>query len=144
MRNKVSLASDNCSPVYPSIIQAITEANDGYATSYGGDFWTEQVESLFKEVFQRGMKTLLVPSGTGSNVLALKLACKRHESVLCSEIAHILVAESGAAESVVGVKLIPVFSENGKIYPAEIVKKLKQERLSGKHATSPRVLSVTQ
>ncbi len=141
---KVCLSSDNSSPVHPSVIQAIVEANDGHAPSYGDDFWTKELEGHFEETFGRKVKTLLVPSGTGSNVLGLKLACKRHESVLCSDMAHILTAESGALESVVGAKLIAVPSEKGKVYPEAILKKLRQETFAGKHATSPRVLSITQ
>src|ERR1700722_6448441 len=77
-------------------------------------------------------------------LIALKLACRRHESVICTDIAHIQYQESGAAESIVGCKLLTVPHQEGKITPEGIIHKLRMERAFGKHSTSPRVLSITQ
>ena len=41
-QKKICLASDNWTPAHPLIIKAITEANEGYAPSYGSDAWTEE------------------------------------------------------------------------------------------------------
>ncbi len=86
----------------------------------------------------------MVTTGTGANVLALKLACRRHESTICTDIAHIQYQESGAAESIVGCKLLTVPHQSGKVTPQTLLKKLKSERAFGKHSTVPRVLSITQ
>jgi threonine aldolase len=141
---KICLASDNFATVHPAIMEAISEANKGYAPSYGSDLWTAQAEKLICHAFKASPKVLILPNGTGVNILALKLACKRHESVICSDIAHIQYQESGAAESIVGCKLLTVPHQEGKITPEGITKKLKTERAFGKHSTSPRVLSITQ
>ena len=85
-----------------------------------------------------------IPTGTGSNIFALTLACRRHESVICTDIAHIQYQESGATEAVIGCKLLTVPHCDGKITPDEILKKLKKERAFGKHSTFPRVLSISQ
>ncbi|MCX6990058.1 MAG: aminotransferase class I/II-fold pyridoxal phosphate-dependent enzyme [Chlamydiae bacterium] len=141
---KICLASDNFTPVHPSIMEAISEANSGYAPSYGSDTWTAQAEALIAQSFKASPKVLFMLNGTGANVLALKLACKRHESVICTDIAHLHYQESGAAEAVVGCKLLKVPHHEGKITPEGISKRLKIERAFGKHSTSPRVLSITQ
>jgi threonine aldolase len=141
---KICLASDNFAPVHPLVLEAIAEANAGFAPAYGSDPWTEQAEQLIQEAFNAKCKMFIVPSGTGANVLALKLACKRHESVICTDIAHMNYQESGAAESVVGCKLLTVPHLSGKAKPEDILKKLKKERAFGKHSTAPRVLSITQ
>ena len=141
---KICLASDNFATIHPAIMEAISEANKGYAPSYGSDLWTAQAEKLICHAFKASPKVLILPNGTGVNILALKLACKRHESVICSDIAHIQYQESGAAESIVGCKLLTVPHQEGKITPEGITKKLKTERAFGKHSTSPRVLSITQ
>ncbi len=143
-QKKICLASDNWAPAHPKVIQAITEANEGFCPSYGSDPWTEEAQKLIQEAFNSPCKIFPVPTGTGANVLALKLACKRYESVICTDIAHIQYQESGAAESIVGCKLLLVPHANGKLTTEAVLKKIKTERAFGKHSTSPRVLSITQ
>ncbi len=144
IQEKICLASDNFSPTHPLVMEAILEANQGYAFAYGSDAWTKQAEELIREEFKSSPKVLIVPNGTGANVLALKIACRRQESVICTDIAHINTQETGAAEAVVGCKLLTVPHKNGKLSPESVLSKLKQETALGKHATSPRVLSITQ
>ena len=144
MTEKLSFASDNLSPAHPLVLNALCEANLGHAIPYGGDLWTLQAEEIIQRAFRKKCKILFVPSGTAANVLGLKIACKRHESILCSDIAHIDCQESGAAESVIGCKLLRVPSKGGKIYPEEIFTQLQRERGFGRHGTSPRILSITQ
>jgi threonine aldolase len=141
---KIPFASDNYTPVHPLIIEAISLANQGLSPPYGGDPWTEEATTLIQETFGRPCKVLLLPTGTGSNVLALKLACKSHASVLCSDIAHICYQESGAAEAIVGCKLIKVPSVGGKMTLADVRKTLARECAFGKHSTKPGILSITQ
>ena len=140
----ICLASDNCVPAHPLIVQSVVEANQGSAPSYGADQWTQKAEQVIQKVFKTDCKVCIVPSGTGSNVLALKIACQRHESIICTDIAHIHYQESGAVESIVGCKLLTIPHSNGKVTPEGIEKKLKRERSCGKHGTCPRVLSITQ
>ncbi len=144
IEQKVCLASDNWTPVHPLVIQAVIEANVGYAPSYGSDPWTEEAGKLIQSAFKSNCKVFMVPTGTGANIIGLKLSCHRHESVICTDIAHIHYQESGAAESIIGCKLLTVPHQEGKITPDTIVKKLISERAFGKHSTSPRVLSITQ
>lgn len=143
-QKKICLASDNWTPAHPLVMKAIVEANDGYAPSYGSDPWTEEAQKLIQGAFRRDCKVFIVPTGTGANILALKLSCRRHESIICTDIAHIQYQESGAAESIVGCKLLTVPHQKGKMTPEAVSKKLKSERAFGKHSTSPRVLSITQ
>lgn len=143
-QEKICLASDNFTGAHPSAIEAITIANRGNAPSYGSDVWTEKAIELIQKAFNAKPKVFFTPNGTGANVFALTLCCKRHESVICSDIAHIHYHESGAAESMVGCKLLTVPNKEGKVTPEEIVHKLKKERAFGKHSTAPRVLSITQ
>jgi threonine aldolase len=141
---KICLASDNWTPAHPLIMQAVIEANVGVAPAYGADPWTEEAEKLIQTVFKSPCQVFFVPTGTGANVLGLKIACRRHESVLCTDIAHLQYQECGAAESIVGCKLLSIPHQEGKISPSGLLKKLKSERAFGKHSTSPRILSITQ
>ncbi|MEZ5315076.1 MAG: aminotransferase class I/II-fold pyridoxal phosphate-dependent enzyme [Chlamydiales bacterium] len=143
-QKKIYLASDNWAPAHPLIVKAVIEANKGYAPSYGSDAWTEEAGNLIQKAFKKNCKVFIVPTGTGANIFALRLCSKAYESVICTDIAHIQYQESGAAEALVGCKLLTVPSQKGKATPTEIVKKLKREKAFGKHSTSPRVLSITQ
>jgi threonine aldolase len=143
-KKKVCLASDNWAPAHSAILEAVVEANQGYTPSYGADLWTEKAQKLIQRVFKSSCKVFIVPSGTGSNVFGLKLACRRYESVICTDIAHIEYQESGASESIIGCKLLTVSHQEGKITSKALLKKLKIERAFGKHSTSPRVLSISQ
>jgi len=143
-QNKICLASDNWTSAHPSIIKIVAEANEGCAPAYGSDIWTEEAQKMIQNAFNSKCKVFIVPTGTGANVFGLRLACRRYESVICTDIAHINYQESGAAESLIGCKLLMVAHQNGKITPNVVLKKLKNERAFGKHSTSPRILSITQ
>lgn len=143
-QQKICLASDNWTPAHPLVVQAIVEANNGYASAYGSDPWTEEAERLIQKAFKSQCKVFMVPTGTGSNIFALRTACRSFESVICSDIAHIQTQETGAAEALVGCKLLTVPHREGKISSEEVLKKIKAERSIGKHCTQPRVLSLTQ
>ena len=143
-QDKLFLASDNWSPTHPLILETVVKANEGFAASYGGDFWTLEAQKIVQKAFKSDCKVFLLPTGTGSNILALKLCCHRHESVICTDIAHIQYQESGAAESIIGCKLLTVPHREGKLTPEAILKKLRNEKTFGKHSTSPRVVSIAQ
>jgi len=140
----IFLASDNTSPAHPNIIEYILKANQHHASSYGSDQWTQSASELLAEVFKKTCKVLFVPTGTGANNLSLKLMLKSHHSVICSDIAHIAVNETGAPEALMGCKLLLVKSHHGKISADNVLHTLKKERFAGKHSSDPKVVSITQ
>src|SRR5438132_943252 len=48
----MNFASDNTAGVAPAILNAIAQANDGYALGYGGAAGTARVEQRFAELFE--------------------------------------------------------------------------------------------
>ncbi len=144
MKEKLYLASDNWAPAHPDILEAFVEANQGFAPGYGADRWTEEAKKIIQSQFKTSGKVLMVPTGTGANVLALKLAVRPYESIICTDIAHISYHECGALEALIGCKLLTVPHHQGKVTPSALLKKIKTERAFGKHSTSPKVLSITQ
>jgi threonine aldolase len=142
---KVCLASDNWAPAHPLVLQAIVSANDQCAAAYGTDWWTEEATSLIRETLSSAhARVFMVPTGTGANVLALKLCCARFESIICTDSAHINFQESGALEAIVGAKILTVPHYNGKLTPELILRRLYRERAFAKHGTVPRVVSIAQ
>jgi len=141
MTSPKSFGSDNHAGVHPAVLQAIVDANSGDAVSYGADAWTERVADELREAFGAD-DAFLVLNGSGANVLGLGLLLRRHEAVICAESAHINTDECGAPERLLGTKLLPVPSPDGKITPEHIA-----AQLSGRgddHRSQPGVVAVTQ
>jgi len=49
----MNFASDNTAPIAPDILDAIVEANRGFARGYGNDDWTLTVERRLSQLFER-------------------------------------------------------------------------------------------
>jgi len=141
MTQRKSFGSDNHAGVHPAILQAIMDANQGDAVSYGADERTEQVAARLREVFG-AEDAFLVPNGSGANVLGLSLLLGRHEGVICAESAHIYTDECGAPERLIGTKLLAVPSPDGKITPEGIAVYLAGR--GDDHRSQPGVVAVTQ
>ena len=78
----MNFASDNTAPVEPAILDAIVQANAGYAMGYGNDDWTKGVERRLAEIFERDVTVFLVPTGTAANALSLAQVMPRAEIVV--------------------------------------------------------------
>jgi threonine aldolase len=137
-----SFGSDNHAGTHPAVMRAIVEANTGDAIPYGADPWTEKaVGEIRRQAGAKG-EVYLVLNGSGANVLGLALLLGRHEAVICAESAHINTDECGAAERILGAKLLTVPAPDGKITPDLIA-----TRLTGRgdeHFAQPGVVAVTQ
>jgi threonine aldolase len=123
-------------------MRAIAEANTGDAVAYGADPWTERATSELRRLAGAGGEVYLVLNGSGANVLGLGLLLGRHEAVICAESAHINTDECGAAERILGTKLLTVPAPDGKLTPELIA-----SRLAGRgdeHFAQPGVVAITQ
>ncbi|HUZ84048.1 MAG TPA: beta-eliminating lyase-related protein, partial [Gaiellales bacterium] len=77
-------ASDNYAGAHPAVLQAIAEANNGHAASYGDDEWTARAVARFREQLGN-VEVSFVFNGTGANVVALAQMLRPHEAVICPE-----------------------------------------------------------
>ena len=137
-----SFGSDNHSGAHPAVMRAIVEANTGDAVAYGADPWTERATSELRRLARADGEVYLVLNGSGANVLGLGLLLDRHEAVICAESAHIHTDECGAAERILGTKLLTVPAPDGKLTPELIA-----SRLAGRgdeHFAQPGVVAITQ
>lgn len=139
---KKTFASDNYSGVHPAIMEALIQANNGHAASYGADQYTASCIEKFKEYFGSDIDVYLVYNGTGANVLGLQTITQSFHSILCAELAHINVDESTAPEKHLGCKLVSVSAPDGKITPDQI--ELKIQRIDDQHHPQAKVISVSQ
>jgi threonine aldolase len=140
--SRISFASDNHAGVHPRVLEAIAEANRGFAPAYGADPWTERLREVFRAEFGASATVYPVFNGTGANVIALSSALRSYEAVICAAKSHIDVDEAGAPERVGGFKLLTIATPDQKLTVDLIREKLA--RRGDVHAVQPRVVSLTQ
>lgn len=140
--NKRGFASDNNSGIHPYVLKAIEMANVGHVVGYGDDIYTEKAKELLREEFGNDIEVFFTLTGTGANILSIQTLCHSFNSIICTETAHIHVDECGAPEKFTGSKLVAIPSENGKVSPSELLKKM--HAFGFEHHSQPGLLSISQ
>ena len=141
----MNFASDNTAGVAPAILDAIVQANHGYARGYGNDDWTESVERRLSEIFERDVAIFLVPTGTAANALALAQITPPWGVVMCHAESHIVTDECGAPEFFGGgLKLVGLSGDDGKIAPDTLKAALAGYGGHSPHQMIASALSITQ
>lgn len=142
---RVNFASDNTAPVAPAVLDAIAQANHGYARGYGNDDWTQNVERRLAEIFEHDVAVFLVATGTASNALALAQFCPPWGVVFCHVESHIATDECGAPEFFgSGLKLAVLPGDAGKIATDTLATALAGYGDLAPHQMIPAALSLTQ
>jgi threonine aldolase len=137
-----SFASDNHAGAHEAVLRALADANTGDAAAYGEDPWTARASAELAAAFGATGGVFFVFNGTAANVLGISLLLRPYEAVICAESAHLNVDECGAAERVLGCKLLTVPAPDGKLTPA-----LVASRLGGRgdeHRVQPRAVAISQ
>jgi len=135
-------ASDNHAGAHEAVLRMIARANTGAATAYGGDRWTRRACDGIQALLGARGGVFLVFTGTAANVLGLSLLLRPYEGVICPESAHLNTDECGAAERVLGSKLLTVPTPDGKLTPALIATRLGDR--DDVHRVQPRVVAISQ
>ena len=140
----MNFASDNQYGVHAAIMAALSEANHGTASSYGGDQWTRRAEEALAQVFERQVKAYLVVTGTAANALSLSVIAPPYGAIFAHAEAHSNVDECGAPELMTGgAKMIGLDTPGGKITPEAIATRLKTF-IRGEHDPKPAAVTITQ
>ncbi len=139
---KRGFGSDNHAGIHPQILASLSAANIEHAPAYGTDEWTDQAIEAFRREFGREAQVFFLFNGTAANVTALRVLAKPHQSIFCSDVAHIHVDECGAPEYMIGCKLLPLPSVDGKISVVELEKAFI--RRGDQHFSQTQVISLTQ
>src|ERR1043166_8901574 len=141
----MNFASDNTAGVAPAILDAIAQANGGYALGYGEDEITARVERRLPDGFEHEVAVFLVPTGTAANALALAQLTPPWGAVLCHAESHIVTDECGATEFYGGgIKLVTLPGEGCKIAPTTLQAALERGPWGGPHHVTPAALSLSQ
>jgi len=141
----MNFASDNTSPVHPLVLQALSRANEGYASGYGADDIMERVRAQVRAVFEAPEAAVyLVATGTAANVLALACFCPPWAAIYCHRNAHIEEDECGAPEFYTGgSKLVLVDGAHAKMSPEGLKKAIGFTARAGVHNVQKGMLSLT-
>lgn len=139
-----TFASDNYSAVHPQVIEFLTTINtEGHAPSYGEDAITRQAKQAFSSEFDGEPEILFVPTGTGANILSLKLLLEKpYEAVITSHVSHIFEEETGALASATGTHIFTVNHTNGKIDFQALKDDVALRKNLGFHSSVPKVVSI--
>jgi len=141
----MNFASDNTAPIAPAILDAIVEANRGFASGYGDDDWTRAVERRLCEIFEREVAAFLLPTGTAANALALAHVTPPWGVVFAHAESHIITDECGAPEFFGGgLKLCGLAGLGGKIAPETLKAALAGYGGHSPHQMVAAALSITQ
>lgn len=137
-----TFASDNNAPAAPEILQAIVDANEGDAVSYGHDAYTERACARLRQVFGEDADPYFFFNGTGANVVALSTLVKPYEAVIAPASAHLQTDECGAFERFTGSKVLPVETADGKLRVEHLRPYAGKE--PDQHHSVPRVVTISQ
>lgn len=136
-----SFGSDNHAGVHPAVFAALAAANDGDAVAYGDDEITRA--AIARLCAASGARNAyLVFNGTAANILGLSLLIRPYEAVICADSSHLNVDECGAAERVLGCKLLTIPTADGKLSPRLIAGMLTGR--GDEHRVQPRVIQLAQ
>src|SRR6266487_4661796 len=116
MTGHKSFGSDNHAGAHREVIEAIMAANTADALPYGADEWTSRAANELCAAFGAA-GAYFVFNGTAANVLGISMLLRPFDAVICAESSHLNVDECGAAERVLGNKLVPVSAPGGKLTP---------------------------
>ncbi|MEQ8768507.1 MAG: beta-eliminating lyase-related protein [Planctomycetota bacterium] len=135
-------ASDNAAGAHPEVLDALVRANTGHAVGYGHDPWTERATARLREAFGADASVTFVFGGTGANVVGLSSLVRPFDAILCARSSHLWRDECGGPEHVIGCKLEPIETPDGKLRPEQIVPFLEDRKLV--HRARPRVVAISQ
>jgi len=141
----LDFGSENTSPVHPAYVQAVIEANDGFATNFEAEAWSRLALGELREMFEHDrLEAFTVSTGTAANAIALGAMVPPYGTILCHWDAHIETDECGAPEMFTfGARQIPLEGDHGRLAPAAVERYLSRARIGDIHALQPSAISLT-
>ncbi len=138
-------ASDNSGPVHPQVMQALNDANTGYAMGYGADAHMDHVRTRLREIFEAPEAAVyLVNTGTAANVLALATLCQPWQTIFCTPVAHIHIDECNGPEFYTGGAKLTLVPGGDKMTPQALRASILGENPRDVHGPQCGPVSITQ
>ena len=141
----MNFCSDNVTEVCPEIMAALIAANEGAMMPYGGDEYTQRLETKFSLIFETPVTVFPVTTRSAANALALSAITPGYGAIYCHAESHINVDECGAPEFYTGgAKLVTLNGTDAQIDPSELSKTLDNAGAGVVHHVQPAAVSITQ
>lgn len=136
--------SDNTAPAAAEILAALAAANETFATAYGGDQWSKQLDVKFGELFEHEVRVFTVATGTAANAISLASLTPPWGQIFCHREAHIERDECGAPEFYAGgAKLALIDGANAKI-SADCLREALGRSAGDIHSPQAAAISISQ
>jgi len=137
-------ASDNAGPAHPSVLEALSRANEGYAMGYGADTIMDEVRATIRDLFEAPDAMVhLASTGTAANVLILSTMANPWDTIFCTKMSHINCDECNAPEFYSGAKLTLVDDLDAKMQPDALRTAIQAEGNRGVHGPQWGPVSIT-
>ena len=141
----MNFKSDNEAPAHPAIMEAMVQANEGYATAYSEDHLSRELDARFAEAFDTDCHVLPIATGTAANSIAVAEISPPWGAVMCHTLAHIHNDEGGAPEFYSGgAKLVPLDGNHGRLEAQPLAAAIDAAGRHGVHNVKPSLVSITQ
>ncbi|MFZ5964120.1 threonine aldolase family protein [Thalassococcus sp. BH17M4-6] len=141
----MQFASDNGGPAPRAVLEALAEANTGYAPAYGTDPLSQEVEERLRALFEAPEAAVhLVATGTAANALALSTLCQPYQTVFCSPQAHIHMDECNAPEFYTGGAKLTLVPGDDRMTAEALRAVILGEEGRGVHGPKRGPVSITQ
>ncbi|MBR6816279.1 MAG: aminotransferase class I/II-fold pyridoxal phosphate-dependent enzyme [Clostridia bacterium] len=138
----ISFNNDYSEGAHPQILQALQESNDIQTAGYGMDPYCEEAIALIRQKAETDAEVFFVSGGTQCNQLLIGHALRPYEAVISAQTGHINTHEAGAVEAT-GHKILPIYSENGKITAAQIKDLMKEFPADDEHLVRPAMVYIS-
>ena len=111
---------DYAEGAHPSILEKLVETNFDQTVGYGLDPYCDSARAKIKAACNAPDADVhFLVGGTQANFTVISSVLRPHQGAVSANTGHINVHETGAIEAT-GHKVLPLYSENGKITAAQV------------------------
>lgn len=141
----IRFACDYLEGAHPRILERLMETNLEQTAGYGMDPHCDRARALIKEACECPVADVhFLVGGTQTNKTVIASILRPHQGVMSAHTGHINVHETGAIEAT-GHKVLPIFSETGKITAAQVEEMYLKHHNSGnaEHEVQPAMVYIS-
>ena len=138
-------ASDNSGPAPQQVLDALAEANQGYALGYGADALMDEVRDRIRTLFEApDAAVYLVSTGSAANALSLATLVNPYDTIFCAKLAHIDVDECNAPEFYTGGAKLTLVGDQDRMSPDALRAAIVKPHYNSVHGAQRGAVSITQ
>ncbi len=141
----IRFACDYLEGTHPKILERLLETNMEQTAGYGMDPHCDRARTLIKEACECPAADVhFLVGGTQTNTTVIASVLRPYQGVISAHTGHINVHETGAIEAT-GHKVLPIFSETGKLTAAKVEEMYLEHYNSGnaEHMVQPAMVYIS-